>query len=193
MVMKGDVGSVERWCDSDEREAWKLSAANSMSTGPGRGAGITVREQGWPRAQARQHSHDLWQDSWQSRLSWELFFSPCPTPLQWGSNQQVSPIRYGFGLPVCCIESVDMTAKDPLCYQHTGVFLAWMWLSEHSQTWLALARVSGVLRRQLGQLIHDSMGAKERLIYTTGLGQEEAITLNWVLRSRSSTKIRYGA
>lgn len=128
----GCVDGDERWCGQCWRwwtvmkgEAWKLSAANSMSTG-------------W--------ADDVsWESQWGSRVAggsrldntlvtcgqWTLgspdchgnfLFRPCPTPLQWGSNQTGLPIRYGFWATVCCIESVDMATKDPLVPLNTGVF-----------------------------------------------------------------------
>ena len=109
----------------------------------------------------------------------------CGVPLRFsgGQTKQVSQSDMVSGLPVCCIESVDMTAKILLCHaQHTDVFLAQMW-----------PRVANRWTRPGSQFWGASWGSwfvtawskRKKCPFTLNFLWQE-VTLNWVPRSRSS-------
>ena len=186
--MKGDAGSVERW----RRGQWCKgrhgnSVANFTATGPGRqcelvkhggGAG-SWRAPGWITLLWLVDSGFL---AVQTVVGIFLF---CGVPLRFsgGQTKQVSQSDMVSGLPVCCIESVDMTAKILLCHaQHTDVFLAQMW-----------PRVANRWTRPGSQFWGASWGSwfvtawskRKKCPFTLNFLWQE-VTLNWVPRSRSS-------
>ena len=176
-------------------EAWKLSVANSTSTGPGRQGELVKHGGGAGQLESSRIDNTL-----VTCGQWTLgspdcrgnfSFLRCPTPLQWGSNQTGLPIRYGFWATRLLHRVCRHDCKDPLVPCSTHWCLPGSNVTQSSKP-LDLARVT-VLRCQLGQLIRDSMEQKKKApIYTHvfvarghfELGPEE---------QKQQRKMRYGA
>ena len=112
-----------------------------------------------------------------------FLFCSVPLPFSGGQTKQVSQSDMVSGLPVCCIESIDMTAKILLCHaRHTGVFLARMWpRAANRWTWPG-SRFWGA---SWGSWFVTAWSKRKKHRFTLMCLWQE-VTLNWVLRSRSS-------